>query len=345
MPLQLILDPFISPFRSFWKLVGGLKYTKLGKIISLGNIWKDYLNGSFTKQTCWKKAVYNLIALVFESFIFCWECFCSFLEIEIKCFLFIFFGHCSHKLIGPQECSCCLIMLLSHVWLNGDSRECSPPGSSVHGMSLARILKWVAIYFSRGSSWPGDQTCVSCIAAGFFSTEPPGKPDKNIKWNSGGPQDFPRGTVDRNLPASSGHTSLITSPGRSHTLWSSSAHAPPPSPRSGAHVRAVTLEPVRPRGARGCAPQDEEPAWEALPTAATRAGARRWRTRAASSKWINESLNGNMKRSAVQCCLFTSTSRAWQLTPVFLPGESPWTKAWQLQSMGSQSQTRLSDST
>ena len=39
----------------------------------------------------------------------------------------------------------------------------SPPGSSVHGISQERILEWVAISFSRGSSWPWDWTCVSCI--------------------------------------------------------------------------------------------------------------------------------------------------------------------------------------
>ena len=34
--------------------------------------------------------------------------------------------------------------------------DCSPPGSSVHGISQARILEWVAIPFSKGSSWPRD---------------------------------------------------------------------------------------------------------------------------------------------------------------------------------------------
>ena len=38
---------------------------------------------------------------------------------------------------------------------------CSPPGSSVHGILQARILQWVAISFSRGSSWPRDWTQVS----------------------------------------------------------------------------------------------------------------------------------------------------------------------------------------
>ena len=40
---------------------------------------------------------------------------------------------------------------------------CSLPGSSVHGFLQARILKWVAISSSWGSSWPRDQTRVSCI--------------------------------------------------------------------------------------------------------------------------------------------------------------------------------------
>ena len=44
-----------------------------------------------------------------------------------------------------------------------DPMDCSPPGSSVHGIFQARILEWVAISFSRGSSRPRDQTWVSCI--------------------------------------------------------------------------------------------------------------------------------------------------------------------------------------
>ena len=50
---------------------------------------------------------------------------------------------------------------------------------SVHGIFQARILEWVAISFSRGSSQPRDQTWVSLspvLAGEFFTTEPPGKP-------------------------------------------------------------------------------------------------------------------------------------------------------------------------
>ena len=43
-----------------------------------------------------------------------------------------------------------------------------PPGSSVHGIFQARILEWIAISFSRGSSQPRNQTQVSCIAGRFW---------------------------------------------------------------------------------------------------------------------------------------------------------------------------------
>ena len=45
-----------------------------------------------------------------------------------------------------------------------DPRDCSPPASSVHGILQARILEWVAVPSSRGSSHPGDQTRVSYIS-------------------------------------------------------------------------------------------------------------------------------------------------------------------------------------
>ena len=57
-----------------------------------------------------------------------------------------------------------------------DPLDCSPSGSSVHGISQARILEWVAFSFCRGSSQPRDQTGVSCIAGRFFTTKPPRKP-------------------------------------------------------------------------------------------------------------------------------------------------------------------------
>ena len=57
--------------------------------------------------------------------------------------------------------------------------DCSPPGFSVHGILWARILEWIAMPSSRGSSWLRDWTpvfCVSCIAGRFSMTEPLRKP-------------------------------------------------------------------------------------------------------------------------------------------------------------------------
>ena len=74
---------------------------------------------------------------------------------------------------------CCAKSLQSFPTLF-DPMDCSPPGSSIHGILQARILEWVAMPSSRGSSLPRDWTCVfynSCIAGRFFTAEPPGKYD------------------------------------------------------------------------------------------------------------------------------------------------------------------------
>ena len=69
----------------------------------------------------------------------------------------------------------------SDVWLCY-LMDCSPPGSSVHGILQARILKWFAISSSRGSSQSRDRTCISCLAGRFFTTEPSGKPKPPFTW-------------------------------------------------------------------------------------------------------------------------------------------------------------------
>ena len=66
----------------------------------------------------------------------------------------------SNKILEVQGRMCA--STLSHVKLC-DAMDCGPPGSSVHGSLQARILEWVAISSSRGSSWPRGRTCVSCI--------------------------------------------------------------------------------------------------------------------------------------------------------------------------------------
>ena len=78
-------------------------------------------------------------------------------------------------------CVCVCVCVLSHVrhvrlcW----PYDCSPPGSSVHGTLQAKILGWVAMPSSRGSSWPRDRTCLLYLLhrqAGSLPLSPPGKP-------------------------------------------------------------------------------------------------------------------------------------------------------------------------
>ena len=61
----------------------------------------------------------------------------------------------------------CHCLVLSPVRLSRH-RGLWPANSSVNGVFQARILEWVAMLSSRGLSQPRDQTCLSCIAGGFF---------------------------------------------------------------------------------------------------------------------------------------------------------------------------------
>ena len=81
-----------------------------------------------------------------------------------KCCFFFF----NPNIMFPQysldcESVSCLVMS------NSLQLPCSLPGSSVHGILQIIRLEWVAISFSRGSSWPRDWTRVSCIADRFFT--------------------------------------------------------------------------------------------------------------------------------------------------------------------------------
>ena len=60
------------------------------------------------------------------------------------------------------------VMSLSHVQLC-NPMDCSLSGSSVHGIFQARILEWIAISFTRGSSWPRNRTQVSSIVGRCFT--------------------------------------------------------------------------------------------------------------------------------------------------------------------------------
>ena len=74
----------------------------------------------------------------------------------------------SLKIINIGMKCVCLWERVSCVWLC-DPMDCSPPGFSVHGIFQARILEWVAIFFSREPSQLRDWTPVFCISGRFFT--------------------------------------------------------------------------------------------------------------------------------------------------------------------------------
>ena len=76
-------------------------------------------------------------------------------------------------------CVCVLVTQLCPTLC--DPTDSSPPDSSLHGTLQARILEWVAIPFSRGSSQSRDWTQVSCIADRFFTVWLTGEALKQMK--------------------------------------------------------------------------------------------------------------------------------------------------------------------
>ena len=76
-------------------------------------------------------------------------------------------------IIGCHTCMCAQLLQSCPALCN--PMDCSPPSSSVHGILQARILEWVLMPSSRGSSYPRDQThisCGSCVAAGATGEAP-----------------------------------------------------------------------------------------------------------------------------------------------------------------------------
>ena len=93
---------------------------------------------------------------------------------------YIFSGHNWHHTVTPNceggeiwskvcVCVCVCVLVAQSCLILWDPVDCSPLGSSVHGILQARVLKWVAILSSRGYSQPRDWTWVSSITGKFFS--------------------------------------------------------------------------------------------------------------------------------------------------------------------------------
>ena len=87
--------------------------------------------------------------------------YCSQNSVGVHAYLFLFF--LLYVAQSHPTCSVGCPVAQSHPTLCG-SIDCSLQNSSVHGIVQARILEWVAISFSRESSWLRDQTCIFCIS-------------------------------------------------------------------------------------------------------------------------------------------------------------------------------------
>ena len=81
--------------------------------------------------------------------------------------------------LRPRKNTVGVAYKLSHVWIFCNPMDCGPPGSSVHGVSQARILEWVSFLPPRDLPDPGIEAASlasPALAGGFFTTTPPGKP-------------------------------------------------------------------------------------------------------------------------------------------------------------------------
>ena len=71
--------------------------------------------------------------------------------------------HATSKDLVCLSITTIVVYSLSHVWFFCDPMDFSLPGSSVHRIFQARVLEWVVISYSKGSSWPRNWTHISCI--------------------------------------------------------------------------------------------------------------------------------------------------------------------------------------
>ena len=119
-------------------------------------VWGNFLISSFyiyvssfPCSTCWRDCLFSIV----------YSCLICHIIMYYRCMaLFLASVLCSTNL-----CLCVHVCAQSCLTL-WDPMDCSPPGSSVHGMFQARILEWFSISHSKGSSRPRDQTHVSWVS-------------------------------------------------------------------------------------------------------------------------------------------------------------------------------------
>ena len=143
-----------------------------------------------------------------------------------------------------EQCVCLCVLVAQSCLTLCDPMDCNPPGSSVHGISQAKVLEWVAISYSKRSSWPRGQTQVSCIGRRILESAlscPPRLPASKRKqtfistdlvsllafqWQGAGPRFLLHG-VECWLPGAGGGgmgSCCSWAESFSYTRWVSSRH-------------------------------------------------------------------------------------------------------------------------
>ena len=149
-PLPIFGEMSILIFCSFFDWVVGFFFLILSRISCL-----YYLDTNCLPITSSTNIFFHYIGCLFVLFTVSVPVWKLLSLIRSNMFIFVFIS------ISLGGCCCCLVTKSYLILL--DPRDCSPPGLSVHGIFQARILKSVAISFSRGSSWPRSQTRICCI--------------------------------------------------------------------------------------------------------------------------------------------------------------------------------------
>ena len=131
----------------------------------------------------WFRHICTLLYLTFSFQIISWDSFllvhvvsiCTINFRSILCVNLFYYGdHLSNFFVVCLVTKSCPTLC--------DPMGCSPPSSSIHGVSQGRILEWVAILFSMGSSQGRYWTCISSLADGIFTPKPPGNPKQFFAW-------------------------------------------------------------------------------------------------------------------------------------------------------------------
>ena len=113
-----------------------------------------------------KTVIYTYVHIVYSQWRHCVHLVYNFfLIINYQCFSITFNSYQFFMVLCVCVCVCVCARTHAQLYLTlCNLMDCSLPGSSVHGIYQARKLEWVAISYARGSFWPRDRTCISCIS-------------------------------------------------------------------------------------------------------------------------------------------------------------------------------------